>query len=61
MECVFQNSWFCSVNNTDGGDLLAETTLVGTKLEAAGRLVTDRSTFIIKDAGWEINRSPGGA
>ena len=61
MECVFQNSWFCSVNNTDGGDLLAETTLVGTKLEAAGRLVTDRSTFIIKDAGWEINRSPGGS
>lgn len=61
MESVFQNSTFCSVNNMDGGDLLAETTMIGTKLDASGRLVIDRSTFIIKDAGWEVTRSPGGS
>ncbi len=59
MEYIYQNSAFCSVTNLDGGDLIAETTLVGTKIEATGWLVIDRSTFIIKDAGWEVTRSPG--
>lgn len=61
LEYIFQNSVFCSVTNLDGGDLLAEATLVGTKVEASGWLVIDRSTFIIKDAGWEVTRSTGGS
>lgn len=61
MEYVFQKSWFCSVTALDGGELLAETSLVGTDIEASGRLVVERSTFIVIDAGWEVTRSPEGS
>lgn len=60
MEHAMQNSTFCSVKTINGGDLLAETTLVGTNVEALVWLVIDRSTFIIKKAAWEVTRSPGG-
>jgi hypothetical protein len=58
VEYALQNSTFCSVKTVNGGELLAETTLVGTNVEAFGWLVIDRSTFIIKNAGWEVTRSP---
>jgi hypothetical protein len=61
MEYVFQKCWFCSVAVLDGGELLAETSLVGTDIEASARLVVERSTFIVIDAGWEVTRSPGGS
>ena len=60
MEYVFQKCWFSSVTALDGGELLAETSLVGTDIEASGRLVVEKSTFIVVDAGWEVIRSPGG-
>ncbi len=61
MEYIYQNSMFCSVKNMKVEDLLAEAYLVGTGAEALGWLVIDRSTFIIKEAGWEVTRSPGGS
>ena len=61
MEHVFQKSWFCSVTTLDDGRLLAETTLIGTDIEALGRLVIERDNFIIREAAWEVNRSPEGA
>ncbi len=60
MEFIFQRNWFCSVNSLDKQGLLAETNLIGTDIEALGRLVIDKSTFEIKEAGWEVSRSPGG-
>lgn len=60
MEFIFQNSKFCSVSTRDRGELIAKSTLVGTNAEASGWLLIDRSTFIIKEAGWEINRSQEG-
>jgi hypothetical protein len=61
VEYIYQNSMFCSVKNMKVEDLLAEAYLVGTGAEALGWLVIDRSTFIIKEAGWEVTRSPGGS
>jgi hypothetical protein len=60
LEYIFQKSWFCSISSLDDSELLAETTLMGTDIEALGRLVIDRYSFIIRDAYWEVNRSPGG-
>lgn len=60
MEFVFQRSWFCSVNSMDRQRLLAETNLIGTDIEAMGRLLIDKSTFIIEKAAWEVSRSPKG-
>lgn len=61
MEYIFQKSMFCSVNNLKVGDLAAEACLVGTNAEALGWLIIEKSTFIIKEAGWEVTRSPGGS
>ncbi len=60
MKFIFQRNWFCSVNSLDKQRLLAETNLIGTDIEALARLVIDKSTFVIKEAGWEVSRSPGG-
>jgi len=40
--------------------LLAEATVLDTEHEATGQLRVDSSSFEIKDAAWEIFRSPGG-
>ncbi len=61
MELIYQNNWFCTVKDFHTADLVAETVLVGTDIEATGRLTIDKKTFVIKDAGWEIIRSPGSA
>ncbi|NLI12866.1 DUF2889 domain-containing protein [Pelotomaculum propionicicum] len=60
MKYIFQRNWFSSVKSLGKQQLLAETNLIGTEIEAVGRLVIDKSTFVIKEAGWEVSRSPGG-
>lgn len=60
MEFIYQKNWFCSVKRIHDGELLAEATVLQTDLEATGRLKVDQSSFEIKDARWEIFRSPGG-
>lgn len=39
MDLIYQKSLFCTVKDIHSGELLAETTLIGTELEAAGRLI----------------------
>jgi len=60
MELIYQKSWFCSVKGIHSGELLAEATVLGTEIEATGRLRVDKTSFEIKDARWEVFRSPGG-
>ncbi|HOV78469.1 MAG TPA: DUF2889 domain-containing protein [Bacillota bacterium] len=60
MEIIFQRNWFSTVRGVHRRDLLAGTYLTGTDVEASGRLLIDRKTFVIKDACWEVYRSPGG-
>ncbi len=60
MEFIFQRNWFSSVKRLGCQQLLAEANLIGTETEAEGRLVIDKSTFAIEEAGWEVSRSPGG-
>lgn len=59
MEFIHQNNWFCSVKDTHAADLVGETVLIGTDIEAVGRLIVNKKTFAIIDASWEIIRSPG--
>lgn len=61
MELIYQKNWFCSARRIHAGELLAEATILQTDMEATGRLKVDPSSFEIKDARWEIFRSPGGA
>lgn len=60
MELIYQKSWHCTVKRVHSNMLLAEATVLGTEIEATGRLKVDQSSFEIKDARWEIFRSPGG-
>ncbi len=60
MELIYQTNLFCTVKNMGVGELLAETSLAGTEIEAVGRLVIHKKTFEIKEAFWEVYRSPGG-
>ncbi|MDD4237371.1 MAG: DUF2889 domain-containing protein [Desulfotomaculaceae bacterium] len=60
MELIYQKSWFCSVKGIHSGELLAEASILGTDIEATGRLKADQTSFEIKDARWEVFRSPGG-
>jgi hypothetical protein len=60
MELIYQKNWFCSVKRDLDGEVLSEATVLQTDLEATGRLKVDPSSFGIKDARWEIFRSPGG-
>lgn len=60
VEVIYQRSWFCSVKTIHSRELLAETTVLGTEMEAAARLIVDQRTFEIKNARWEVYRSPGG-
>ncbi|TEB17964.1 hypothetical protein Psfp_00087 [Pelotomaculum sp. FP] len=60
MKLIYQKSWFCSVKRIHSGELLAEASVLGTELEATGRLKADQSSFEIKDARWEVFRSPAG-
>lgn len=59
MDLIYQRNWSCTVKDMPAGDLLAETFIIGTEIEAAGRLIVDKRTFEIKDAVWEVYRSPG--
>lgn len=60
MELIYQKSWHCTVKRIHTGEILAEATVLGTELEATGVLKADPASFEIKDARWEIFRSPGG-
>lgn len=60
MKLIYQKSWFCSVQGSHSGELLAEASVLGTEVEATGRLRVDQTSFEIKDARWEVFRSPGG-
>lgn len=60
MELIYQKNRFCSVKRIHSGELLAEASVLGTEIEATGTLKVDQSSFEIKDARWEIFRSPKG-
>ncbi len=60
MSCIYQISWFSKVMRVQPEELLAESTIIGTDAEASGRLLTDAANFEIKEASWEVIRSPGG-
>ncbi|MCL6639604.1 MAG: DUF2889 domain-containing protein [Firmicutes bacterium] len=60
MEFVYQSNCFASVNCLNGGELLAQSFYLATDSEAAARIRVDAGSFRIKEAGWEIYRSPGG-
>lgn len=60
MKVIFQNNLFSSVRGIHKGDLLAEAYLLATDIEASGKLITDRKSFAIKHARWEVYRSPEG-
>lgn len=60
MEVIFQRNRFSSVRGIHRGDLLAETYLLATDIEASARLIIDRKNFAIKHARWEVYRSPEG-
>jgi hypothetical protein len=60
MELIYQKCWHCTVKRVHAGELLAETTVLGTETEATGRLKVDQNSYEIKDARWEVFRSPGG-
>lgn len=58
MEALYQGSYFCSVKKVQGGELLAETVFLSTAFEAVGRLIVDLTSYRIKEARWDIYRSP---
>ncbi|MCG9969126.1 DUF2889 domain-containing protein [Pelotomaculum terephthalicicum JT] len=59
MEILYQSSSFSTVKVVHGDELLAESILISTDFEAVGRLVADLKSFRIKDARWDVYRSPG--
>lgn len=60
MKVLYNRSLFCTVKRLHQGDILAETSLVGTDCEAVAGIRADLKTYHVKWAGWEIFRSPGG-
>lgn len=61
IKLIYQKSQFCTAKGIYSGELLAEATVLGTEIEATGRLRADRVSFEIKDARWEVFRSPAGS
>ena len=60
MEALYHSNTFSTVKTLPGGELLAEAFLLSTDFEAAGRLQVDLKSFLIREAAWNIYRSPGG-
>lgn len=61
MEVLYQINSFSTVKRVHGSDLLADCYLLSTAFEAVGQLRVDIKSFTIKDARWEILRSPDGS
>ncbi len=59
MKLIYGRSWYGYVKGISPENILAETFLNGTEIEAAGRLTVNIKTFVIKEAVWEVYRSPG--
>jgi Protein of unknown function (DUF2889). len=57
MKSLFQCNWYIEVSRTGNGQLLAKTSYLDTQREAAAHLLVDITTFIIKDARLEEQRS----
>jgi len=60
MEVLYHAHRFSTVKAINDEELLAESTFLSTDFEAVGRLLIDQKSFLIKDARWDIYRSPGG-
>ncbi|NPV73624.1 MAG: DUF2889 domain-containing protein [Pelotomaculum sp.] len=60
MKVLYQGSYFCSVKRVQEQNILAETAFLSTLFEATGKLVVDSKTYSIKEARWDVYRSPGG-
>jgi len=60
MKLTYVRNWYSCVRSINPETVLAETFLNGTDIEAAGRLTVNVQTFAIKEAVWEVYRSPGG-
>jgi hypothetical protein len=60
MNLTYVKNWYSCVRRINPDDVLAETFLNGTDIEAAGRLTVNVRTFAVKEAAWEVYRSPGG-
>jgi len=58
MEVLYQGSFFSTVKRVHGGELLAETFFISTAFEAVGWLRVGLKSFEIKEARWDIYRSP---
>ena len=58
MEIIFQKYMYSGVYAAEKGCLLAESSLVSTDYDAIGRMTADYYSYRIKDAWWEICRSP---
>lgn len=60
MEIIYHSSFFSGAKIIHGERVLAETGLVSTEFEGTGWMVADCRDLRIKEAGWDICRSPGG-
>lgn len=61
MKALYHSSSFTTVKTVPGGELLAECFYLSTDLEAFGKLQVDLKSFAIREARWDIYRSPGGS
>lgn len=60
IEILYNSNYFSTVKTISGDRLLSESFWVSTDFEATARLITDLRSFLIKEAQWEICRSPEG-
>jgi len=58
MKVLYQGSYLCSVKKDRGCDLTAETVFLSTVFEAVGKVVVESTSYRIKEARWDIYRSP---
>ena len=61
MEIMYQVNSFSTVKRVHGSELLADCFFLSTGCEAIGQLRVDIESFIIKEARWEVLRSPDGS
>jgi len=60
MKPIYHSSQFTSAKRVHARELLAESIFLSTDFEAVGKLRVDSSSFLIREAQWNIFRSPGG-
>lgn len=59
MEVLYQRSFFSTVKRPRDDELLAEAFFLSTDFEAVGTLKVELRNLLIKEARWDIYRSPG--